>query len=247
MQGLYRRLAGIGLALGCLPLLLAGCGASQVRPVDRSPVPLVEPLPLDAGLYLDNEFRRFVYKEKRWNIDWQIALGEAGVEHATRMAKASFRSVREVKTLEAPGEPAVTLVLAPHIEEYAFVTPRDAGGALYQVTLRFRMNLHDAQGRLVDSLVYTGYGATDGGSGLGSEAPLTLATELALRDAGAKFLTEFPLQPVVQQWLRGETPAPVPQSLPPPVPQVSPATEAATASEAATPAEIPATPPKETP
>ena len=87
------------------------------------------------------------------------------------------------------------------------------------MTLRFRMNVHDSQGRLVDSLVYTGYGATGSGSGLGSTGPLTAATELALRDAGAKFLTEFPLQPVVQQVLRGEAPVPVPQSVPLPAPE----------------------------
>ena len=205
--------------LSLLPLVLAGCGASQVRPVDRSPTPLVDPLPMDAGLFLDSELRQYVYKEKRWNIDWQVALGEAGVTHANRMAKATFRAVREVKALNAPGEPALALVLAPRIEEFAFVTPRDAGGSLYQVTLRFRMNVHDSQGRLVDSLVYTGYGATGSGSGLGSTGPLTAATELALRDAGAKFLTEFPLQPVVQQVLRGEAPVPVPQSVPLPAPE----------------------------
>jgi len=207
------------LVLGLLPLVLAGCGANQVRPMDRSPTPLMDALPLDAGLYLDSELRQYVYKEKRWNIDWQVALGEAAVAHANRMAKASFRTVREVKLLNAPGEPAVSLVLAPRVEEFAFVTPRDAGGVLYQVTLRFRMNVHDSQGRLVDSLVYTGYGATGSGSGLGSEGPLTAATELALRDAGAKFLTEFPLQPVVQQILRGEAPTPVPQSVPLPTPE----------------------------
>jgi hypothetical protein len=149
----------------------------------------------------------------------ELALGEAAVAHANRMAKATFRTVREVKALNAPGEPALALVLAPRVEEFAFVTPRDAGGSLYQVTLRFRMNVHDSQGRLVDSLVYTGYGATGSGSGLSSEGPLTAATELALRDAGAKFLTEFPLQPVVQQVLRGEAPVPVPQSVPLPSPE----------------------------
>ncbi len=82
--------------LGMLPLVLVGCGASQVRPVDRSPTPLVDALPLDAGLYLDSELRQYVYKEKRWNIDWQVALGEAAVAHANRMAKATFRTVREV-------------------------------------------------------------------------------------------------------------------------------------------------------
>lgn len=232
-------------AILLLPWVLAGCGASQVRPVDRSPEPLVDALPLDAGLYLDEELRRYVHKEKRWNIDWQVALGEPGVAHATRMAKASFRTVREVKSLATPGAPAVAVVLAPRIEEFAFVTPRDAGGSLYQVTLRFRMNLHDAQGRLIDSLVYTGYGASGSGSSMGSEAPLTRATELALRDAGAKFLTEFSVQPVVQQVLRGETPTPLPSPLPAPLAPA--AADPAAASPAVLPPETPAASPVEPP
>ena len=169
---------------------------------------------MDAGLYIDDELRQYVHEEERWNAEWVIALGDAGVAHATRVAKATFRSLREVKSLDAPGDPPVSVMLAPRIEEYAFVTPRDAGGTLYQATLRFRMNVHDGQGRLVDSLVYTGYGAAPGG-GLSSQEPLVLATEAALRDAGAKFLTEFPVQPVVQQLLRGETPVVIPMPPPP--------------------------------
>ncbi len=195
--------------LGLPLLLLAACGGMQIRPVDRMPVPLVEKLPLSAGLHMDAEFRNYVYKETRWNSDWIVALGAPSVSHATRVAAASCRSVREVKDLKAPGLPAVDLVLSPHVEEFAFVTPRDAGGTTYQVTLRYRMNVFDRQGQLIDSLLYTGYGAVAGG-GISTEAPLTLATEAALRDAGAKFLTEFPQQPVVQQLLRGETPAAVP-------------------------------------
>ena len=221
---------------------LAGCGALEIRPVDRSPVPLVDALPLDAGLYLDPEFRKYVHKEKRWNSDWVVALGDAGVAHATRMAKASFRSVREVKSPEAAGEPPVALVLAPRVEEYAFVTPRDAGGTLYQVTLRFRMNVHDGQGRLVDSLVYTGYGASAGG-GMSSQAPLVEATEAALREAGAKFLTEFPVQPVVQQLLRGETPTPVPVPVAPP----EPPKDTPKAEPTASPKDLPKDPPTDLP
>ena len=231
--------------------LLAGCGAMEIRPVDRSPAPVVEPPPLDAGLHLDAEFRKYVHKEQRWNADWVIALGEAGVTHATRVAKASFRAVREVKGPDAIGEPPVHLVLSPRIEEYAFVTPRDAGGALYQATLRFRMNVHDAQGRLVDSLIYTGYGAAAGG-GMSSQQPLVEATEAALRDAGAKFLTEFPVQPVIQQLLRGEAPTPVtlpavPTAGPGPAsgetPSVPPAAGPVEPASVPSPPPLPASPP----
>jgi hypothetical protein len=236
-----------------LPLLqLAACGGMQIRPVDHMPVPLVEKLPLSAGLHMDAEFRSYVYKETRWNSEWMVALGAPSVSHATRVVAASFRSVREVKDPKATGLPAVDLVLSPHVEEFAFVTPRDAGGVTYQVTLRYRMNVFNPQGQLIDSLLYTGYGAVAGG-GISTEAPLTLATEAALRDAGAKFLTEFPQQPVVQQLLRGETPAVVPEVAHAAVPTAVPAA-VPTAVPAAAPMAVPATvplpvvePPKEIP
>lgn len=210
-QGAWLAMRGWLVAAGALAL--AGCGATQVRPSDRMPAPLVEKLPLDAGLHFSAEFRQFTYKEQRWGADWVAVLGEPHVANMTRLAEATFRSVREVKDPQAPGAPRIDVLLVPRIEEYAFVTPRDAGGDLYQVTIRYRVNLLNGAGQLVDSLVYTGYGGVKSG-GLTAEGPLQEATEGAMRDAGAKFLTEFPQQPVVQQLLRGEVPTPIPPAAP---------------------------------
>jgi hypothetical protein len=210
-QGTWRGWRGWLVVAGTLAL--AGCGATQVRPSDRMPAPLVEKLPLDAGLHFSAEFRQYTYKEKRWGADWEAVLGEPHVANMTRLAQATFRSVREVKDPQSPGAPRVQVLLVPRIEEYAFVTPRDAGGSLYQVTIRYRVNLLNGDGQLIDSLVYTGYGGVQS-AGLTAEGPLQEATEGAMRDAGAKFLTEFPQQPVVQQLVRGEVPVPIPAAAP---------------------------------
>lgn len=233
----HRQVAWRGWLVVAGALALAGCGATQVRPTDRMPAPLVEKLPLDAGLHFSTEFRQFTYKEQRWGADWVAVLGEPHVANMTRLAQATFRSVREVKDPQSPGAPPVEVVLVPRIEEYAFVTPRDAGGDLYQVTIRYRVNLLNGAGQLIDSLVYTGYGGVKSG-GLSAEGPLQEATEGAMRDAGAKFLTEFPQQPVVQQLLRGEVPTPIPAAAPeaPVIPTDVPPPPAATPPSTTTPA-----------
>jgi hypothetical protein len=70
------RLAMAGLA-ACL--VLAGCGGVHIRAEDHVPVPLVDELPLRAGVYYSPEFRAFTHAEERWGPQWEIALGGAHV------------------------------------------------------------------------------------------------------------------------------------------------------------------------
>ena len=55
----------------------------------------------------------------------------------------------------------------------------------------------------MDSFTLTGYGNSVA-SGTSSGNPLDLASRRAMRDAAAKFLTQFPEQPVARQLAKGE-------------------------------------------
>lgn len=187
---------------------LAGCGGVHVKPEDHVPPPLVDEIPLRAGVYYSPEFRNFVHREERWNTKWEVQLGGAHVTKLDRLLHAMFPKLVDVADVAKPPQPPLDLIMEPRFEEYAFVTPRDAGAEYYAVTIKYRMNIYDGQARLIDSLVYTGYGNT-GGSGLTSEKPLLIATERAMRDAGAKFATEFGDQPTVRKLVAGETVEPV--------------------------------------
>jgi hypothetical protein len=187
---------------------LAGCGGVNVRPQDQVPTPLVDELPLRAGIYYSPEFRAYVHREERWGTKWEAQLGAAHVTKLNRLLLAMMPGLVEVQDLSSPPQPPLQLILEPRFEEYSFITPRDAGAEYYAVTIKYRMNLYDGQARLIDSLVYTGYGNEEGG-GLTTEAPLVAATQKAMRDAGAKFATEFPDQATVKKLLAGETVPPV--------------------------------------
>ena len=70
---------------------LAACGASQVivSPILDLPTPLVDPIPVDIGIYYSQSFRNFVYDESKDSqgvYDTSIHLGNAqmnaGVIHS---------------------------------------------------------------------------------------------------------------------------------------------------------------------
>jgi hypothetical protein len=188
---------------------LVGCGGVKVRATSAVPVPLVDELPLKAGIYYSPEFRNYVAREERWGTKWEITLGPAHVVQIDRLAKAMFASVTSVADVAKPPEPPLDVIVEPRFEEYSFVTPRDAGAELFAVTIKYRVNVYDGAAHLVDSLVFTGYGNAAAG-GLSSTTPLAVATQKAMRDAGAKFATEFPEQPVVQKLARHEAVEPLP-------------------------------------
>ena len=236
-------------AAAALVATLAGCGGVQVRATDTVPRPLVDELPLRAGIYYSKEFRDYTAREERWNTKWTITLGPAQVTETERLAKALFASVIAVADLAKP--PPLDLILEPRIEEYSFVTPRDSGAELYAVTIKYRINVYDGAAHLVDSLVFTGYGSEAAGN-FSSSAPLAAATAKAMRDAAAKFASEFGEQAVVQKLARHEPVEPLPASGqapaegsvaevkqpsgPPPTPKIAP-TAAPAAAATAVPAE----------
>ncbi len=140
-----------------------------------------------------------MHKEERWSTKWHVELGKAQADGITRLMNAMFERVVTVDSVNAgtqvPG--GVAAILEPSIEEYAFVTPRDAGSPFYAVSIKYRVNVYLPDGKLADSWGFTGYG-TSPSQGLSSQAPLSTATALAMRDAGAKLAVEFREQAVMR-------------------------------------------------
>lgn len=190
------------LALG---LALAGCGTVEVQPQTELPPPLIDQLPATVGVHYPPEFRSYVHKESRYQVDYEISLGPAHVAKLTRLLQAMFARVVEVEDPAHPraADPSIVMVLEPRFEDYAFLTPRDMVGDAYTVTIRYRLNLYDPEGARVDGYVFTGYGRQKSGSMSGS-GPLVEATQRAMRDAGAKLAVELPEQDSVRLLLAGE-------------------------------------------
>jgi len=229
-------------------VLLAGCGPVKLIASTNIPPPLVVKIPIGVALFVPTEFSTYVHKEERWSTKWHVELGKAQADGITRLMNAMFERVVPVDSVNAgtqvPG--GVAAILEPSIEEYAFVTPRDAGSPFYAVSIKDRVNVYLPDGKLADSWGFTGYG-TSPAQGLSSEAPLSTATALAMRDAGAKLAVEFREQAVMRGLLPESATADTPVAPPgtPTTPGAAPAVTTAPSTQekkVIVPAAIPTAP-----
>lgn len=178
---------------------LAGCGGVSLVATTNIPTPLLAKLPATIALHVPKEFAGYVHKEERWSTDWNVDLGKAQSDGIVRLMNAMFEHVVVVESVNAGSQLGadVRAIFEPSVEEYAFVTPRDAGSPFFAVSIKYRVNIYSPDGRLADSWGFTGYG-TSPASGLSSSVPLAQATALAIRDAGAKLAVEFREQAIVR-------------------------------------------------
>jgi hypothetical protein len=224
-------LAALGLAL------CAACTTTKLDTRAALPPPLLEQLPVRVGVHYSKEFAEYVHRETRSKIDYEVTLGPAHVTNLDWLLKAMFREIVHVDdpTRVSSISPPVVFVLEPKFEEYSFLTPKDVAGEAFIVTIRYLLTLYDGQGARVDSFAFTGYGRERART-LASKEPLAVATQRAMRDAGAKVAVELADQESVRLLLRGagsplpvSPPAPPDQLKPPPAPftpaQIPPTTD----------------------
>jgi len=204
------------LAAACLGLL-AACTTTSLETKAQLPPPLLEQLPVRVGVHYSEEFRNYVHKETRGSIDYEVTLGAAHVTNLDWLLKAMFREIVHVDDPSKVGSirPPLAFVLEPKFEEYSFLTPKDVAGEAFIVTIRYQLTLYDGQGARVDSFALTGYGREKART-LASKEPLAIATQRAMRDAGAKVAVELTDQESVRLLLRGAgSPLPVSPPAPP--------------------------------
>jgi hypothetical protein len=235
------------LAATCLGLL-AACTTTSLDTKAQLPPPLLEQLPVRVGVHYSDEFRNYVHKETRGSIDYEVTLGAAHVTNLDWLLKAMFREIVHVDdpTRVADIRPPVAFVLEPKFEEYSFLTPKDVAGEAFIVTIRYLLTLYDSGGARVDSFTFTGYGREKART-LASKEPLAVATQRAMRDAGAKVAVELTDQDAVRLLLRGAG-SPLPASPPQPPEVLKAPSERPSAPGASAPpdAKPQAAPPAET-
>ena len=206
------------IAALCLALLSA-CTATRLTTQAQLPPPLIEQLPVRVGVHYSKEFREYVHRETRGTIEYEINLGPAHVTNLDWLLKAMFRDIVPVDdpTRVSGITPPLAFVLEPRFEEYSFLTPKDVAGEAFIVTIRYLLTLYDGNGARVDSFTLTGYGREKAHT-LASKEPLAIATQRAMRDAGAKVAVELTDQESVRLLLRGAgSPLPVSPPAPPEV------------------------------
>ncbi len=192
------------LLLGAL--ILVGCGKKQVVVQGSFPEPLIEPLPLTIGIWYEEEFANHEFFDEakgRADSDWVVKTGEAQVQMWDQLFNRMFTTVRPLRGRPAPDQmnPAVDAVIIPRVDELQYAIPAHTNIKVYEIWMRYAFEMVTTGGEPIAEWTMTAYGKTPTAFLQSDEEAVRLAGVVALRDAGAHFITTFQKVPEVAQWL----------------------------------------------
>jgi hypothetical protein len=197
------RFVGVAVLLA----LLMACGPSKVVVKGNFPEPLMEPLPLNMGVWYEEEFAGhefFDEAKSRKESSWIVKTGEAQVQMWDTLLAGMFDSVVPMKGKPGPGQmnQNVDAVLIPHVAELQYAIPAHTNIKVYEIWMRYRFELVTSSGDPIAEWTMSSYGKTPTAFLQSDEKAVNLAAVMALRDAGANFATNFTRVPAVQDWLQ---------------------------------------------
>jgi len=194
------RLDGPTSILGIMLLIVAsGCSSSaQVKVVNDFPKVLFEPRDIHAAIVFDQEFMSYVAKP---NKDITIDLGKAQVNALTKDFRGLFTKVDIVGSKDAV-PPGSELVITPSVREVQLSTPSESYLNVYEVWIKYNLEIETADGEAIDSWFLPAYGKTPDSFSMGRTEAIKNASIVALRDAGAKLVLDFFRIPSVYAWMQ---------------------------------------------
>jgi len=195
-----------GLLTACFVMLLGGCGTTEVTISGSFPPPLVEPLPVALGVYYPPEFAEHEFYDEakgRSESDWLVRSGEAQVQMWDQLLAHLFTGMRRLDAPPSAETPAsgVDAVFIPRVDELQYAIPAHTNIKVYEIWLRYAFELQQPNGEPIANWTMTAYGKTPTAFLQSNEEAVRLAGVVALRDAGAHFITTLRRVPDVARWL----------------------------------------------
>ncbi len=208
------------LLLLCLTLLGAGCASKQVVVEGNFPTPLMDPLPITVGVIYPQAFAEHEFFDEakgRAESDWLVKTGEAQVEFWDKVFNGMFAEVvhiRDWQTVQTRGG-GIDGVIIPAISDLQYTIPTHTNVKIYEIWMRYDFRLvdisaiHQQDGGALTvnpderlaAWPVTAYGKTPTAFLQTDEEAVNLAAVVALRDAGAHFITTFGATPDIAAWL----------------------------------------------
>ena len=186
-----------GMALS-LVAVLAGCSSTtELRIEEDFPNVVFEPRDFKAAVVFDSGFRAY---QARPNDQTFIDIGSAQVDLFSKAFRGLFREV-EVLSARAQLGPDTDIVITPSVLEVQLSTPSDSYLNVYEVWIKYNLDIESADGEAIDSWFMPAYGKTPDSFMLSRTEAIKEATIVALRDAGAKLLLDFFRIPSVYSWM----------------------------------------------
>ena len=187
--------------------LLAGCGPAEVVVKGNFPAPLMQKVPITLGVWYDEDFAHHEFFEEaktKTESSWLVRTGEAQVQMWDSLLNGMFQRVLPMNGKPGPGQmnPSVDAVLIPQVEELQYAIPAHTSVKVYEIWMRYRLQLVTTGGQPIADWTMTAYGKTPTAFLQSDQEAVNLAAVMALRDAGANFATHFTRVPAVQEWLQ---------------------------------------------
>ena len=202
------RLASAAACLVAL-LLLSACGANKVVVEGNFPKPLMTELPLSIGVWYPEEFRSHEFTDMAKNprdSSWVVKTGEAQMQMWDTVLGGMFQNFEQMRAAPGPGvlNQVVDAVLIPHVAELQYAIPAQTHVKVYEIWMRYRFELVTNSGEPIAEWTMTAYGKTPTAFLQSDTAAVNLAAVMALRDAGANFVTSFIRVPELSDWLESK-------------------------------------------
>mgnify|MGYP001580723600 FL=1 len=183
-------------------LAITGCSSTaQVQVAERQfPTVVSKPKAVSAAIIFDKQFRDYVATP---NKNTSIEIGAA----QTTMLSNAFKGLfSDIEILSSKDQVSLdnALVITPSVREVQVSTPSDTYLNVYEVWIKYNLDIENSQGDVIDSWFMPAYGKTPDSFMLSKTNAIEEAAVIALRDAGAKLLLDFYRIPSIYNWMLRE-------------------------------------------
>ena len=185
-----------------ITLLLVSCSGASLVVDGKYPDALTRKINASAGLLFDTDFQNYTYISEG-SPAISMALGAAQVEFFGQVLGDIFTQTTGVNS--AHNQSGVDLIIAPHVEEVQLLTPLESNLKIFEVWIKYNIQVFDSDGDILADWLMTSYGKTQDRFMASSEDALNEAAIVALRDAGTRLVIELPRVPEVRAWLAQQT------------------------------------------
>ncbi|MED6301494.1 MAG: hypothetical protein VX629_04130 [Pseudomonadota bacterium] len=200
-------------------LVLAACTSREVIVKGSFPTPLVDPVPVSVGVLFTQEFKEHELVDDatgRGEVSWRVSTGTAQVEFWSTLLPAFFQNVVFIESYEDLQTYDVDAVLIPKVADVQYAIPLYTNVKVYEIWMRYNLALVEPE-QIIDEenasisleniqpfaeWPMTAYGKTPTAFMQSDIDAVNLAAVMALRDAGANFITSFLRVPGVMDWIK---------------------------------------------
>lgn len=179
--------------------LTSGCAIGVTVQVEENfPTVVSQPRDMSAVLVLDDEFRNY---EASPVANTSIQFGAAQEDLFRKAFDGLFAEVKVVSSKAEAGRDS-DLVIMPAVREVQLSTPSESYLNVYEVWIKYNLEIETVDGVPVDSWFLPAYGKTPDSYMLSRSRAIEDATIMALRDAGAKLMLDFFRIPAIHGWMQ---------------------------------------------